>query len=213
MRVKIGPFVDWLGPHQIADAVFFWLEKYPEEGDEDRLVYKLRDKLSEFLAGKNNSSKLHAFCQWLHDKRKRKVVVKLDHYDHWNAGHTLALVILPVLKALKEHKHGSPDVEFGDVPENLWPKQPASFANNYTDDTVHERWAWVLDEIIWTFEQEIDDDSESQFYDHTDANDPNDNLMTQVGKIKINQEGLDFHNERRANGFRLFGKYYQALWD
>jgi hypothetical protein len=213
MRVKIGPYLDWFGPHQIADAVFFWLDKHPTDEDAERTIYKLQDRLSDFLAGEKNNSWLMQFCQWVHDKQKRKVVVKLDYYDHWNAGHTMALVILPLLKALKEHKHGSPDVELGDVPERLWPPAQPNHNNNYTDDTVHERWAWVLDEMIWAFEQEVDDDSESQFYDHSESNDPNDDLMTQVGKLKVDREGLELHQERKANGFRLFGKYYQGLWD
>jgi hypothetical protein len=213
MKVRIGPYIHWFGPYQMADAVFFWLEKYPEDGHEDRLVYKLHSWLGDFLAGKNNNSKLSKFCEWVHKYRKRKVVVKLDHYDHWNANHTMALIILPLLKELKEHKQGSCDVSLSDVPDSLWPKQLAGSNNNYTDDTIHERWAWVLDEMIWTFEQEVDDDDESKFYDHSESNDPNDDLMTQVGKLKIDREGLEAHQERKANGFRLFGKYYQGLWD
>lgn len=213
MRVKIGPYVDWFGPHQIADAVFFWLEDYPTDEQANSMIYKLQDWFSDFLAGKKNDSWLHKFCQWIHDKRTRKISVKLDNYDHWNAGHTLALVILPVLKVMKEHKHGSPDVSISDVPDHLWPKQMPSASNNWTDDTVHERWCWVLDEMIWTFEQEVSEDDESQFFDHSEANDPTDDLRTQIGKIKLDQDGLDAHNERKNNGLRLFGKYYQALWD
>ena len=213
MRVKIGPYVDWFGPHQMADAVFFWLEKHPDDDVYETRIYRLQRWVSDFLAGKNNSSWLHTFCEWVHKHRKRKVVVKLDHYDHWNAEHTMALIILPLLKALKEHKHGSPEVSLSDVPEILWPSQLANMGNNYIDDTIHERWEWVLNEIIWTFEQEVDDDDEQKFYDHSEANDPNDDLMTQVGKLKVDRDGLEDHQERKANGFRLFGKYYQGLWD
>lgn len=213
MKVRIGPYVNWFGPYQIADAVFFWLEKYPEDGEEERLVYKLHDWLGNFLAGAKGTSKFTQFCQWVHNHRKRREYVKLDYYDHWNANHTLALVILPVLKKLKEVKHGSCDVDFADVPDHLWPAQPASMANNYVDDTIHERWAWALDEMIWAFEQELDDDDEDKFYDHSQSNDPNDDLMTQVSKMRVDREGLEAHQERKANGFRLFGKYYQGLWD
>lgn len=214
MRVKIGKYTDWFGPHQMADRIFFWLDKHPDdEAEFDRPIYKLQDRVSDFLAGKDNNGWLTKFCQWIHDHKKRKEYVKLDYYDHWNANHTLALIILPVLKALKEHKHGSGFVDFEDVPERLWPKQLAGASNNYTDDTVHERWAWVLDEMIWAFEQEVDEDDEAKFFDHTDAKDPGDDLMTQVGKIKVDREGLEAHQERKTNGFRLFGKYYQGLWD
>lgn len=211
MRVKIGKYVDWLGPYQIADKVFFWLDRYPE--DDDSRMHNLRDRLATFLAGKKNDSYLAKFCQWVHEHKKRKEYVKLDYYDHWNANHTLALIILPVLKALKESQHGSGQVDLSDVPETLWPDQLAGPSNNYTDDTIHERWKWVLDEMIWAFEQEVDDDDESKFYDHSLANDPDDDLMTQVSKMKVDREGLEAHQDRKANGFRLFGKYYQNLWD
>ena len=211
MRVKIGPYTNWLGPYQIADKVFFWLDKYPE--DDDSRIHKMRDWLGDFLAGKNQQSKFTKFCEWVHKHKKRKEYVKLDHYDHWNANHTLALIILPVLKALREHQHGSGDVDLSDVPERLWPDQLAGANNNYTDDTIHARWQWVLDEMIWAFEQEVDEDDEAKFYDHTDANDPKDDLMTQVSKMKVDRDGLEAHQERKANGFRLFGKYYQNLWD
>lgn len=214
MKVKIGPYVDWIGPYQIADMVFFWLDKHPDDDVAESRIYKLHDWLGDFLAGgKRGDSKLMKFCEWVHKHRKRKEYVKLDHYDHWNANHTLAIVILPLLKALKENKQGSPDVELADVPESLWPSAPAGPTNNYCDDTIHERWEWVMNEMIWAFEQEVNDDDEAQFYDHSEANDPNDDLMTQVGKMKVDREGLEAHQDRKANGFKLFGKYYQGLWD
>ena len=52
-----------------------------------------------------------------------------------------------------------------------------------------------MDEMIWAFAQIIDDEAESKFYS------------------PLNREGLDAHNKRIQNGTRLFGKYYQALWD
>jgi len=38
-------------------------------------------------------------------------------------------------------------------------------------------------------------------------------IFGQIEKIKIDKEGLGAHQDRKSNGFRLFGKYYQALWD
>jgi len=215
MKVYIGPYTDWIGPYQIADKVFFWIDKYTSDEQATRLDYRLRDWLGDFLAKSRDGGEswLMRFCQWIHDKKKRRIYVKIDRYDHWSADHTMALIILPLLKSLKEHKQGSPYVELSDVPEHLWPAQLAGASNNYTDDTVHERWRWVLDEMIWAFEQETKEDDESEFYDHTEANDPKDSLMAQVGKIKVNREGLEAHQERKQNGFRLFGKYYQGLWD
>jgi hypothetical protein len=34
-----------------------------------------------------------------------------------------------------------------------------------------------------------------------------------VSKVKYDCEGHKAWQARKANGFRLFGKYYEALWD
>jgi len=28
MKVYIGPYVDWIGPYQIAEKILFWIPKY-----------------------------------------------------------------------------------------------------------------------------------------------------------------------------------------
>ena len=80
------------------------------------------------------------------------------------------------------------------------------------DDLIHKRWAWVLDEMIWAFEQKVADDPESKFFDYTDCGDklPWDENYTGP---KVDWDGLNAHNERKRNAFRLFGKYYEGLWD
>jgi len=45
------------------------------------------------------------------DEGVRKVQVAIHDYDTWSADHTLSLIILPLLKRLKELKHGSPIVD------------------------------------------------------------------------------------------------------
>ena len=32
-------------------------------------------------------------------------------------------------------------------------------------------------------------------------------------KLKVDWDGLKAHQERKTNGYRLFGKYYEGLWD
>lgn len=214
MKVKIGKHVQWFGPYQIADSVFFWLDKYPEDDLAGTRIYKLHEWLGDFLAGGDKlDSWLTRFCTYIHSKKKRKITVKIDSYDIWGAAETAAIVMAPLLKELKLHKRGSVDVNPADVPDELWPKQLASPSNGYTDDTIHERWAWVLDEMIWALEQVASDVGEEQFYDHTDANDPNDDMMTQVRKIKVDQEALEAWQERKRRGLRLLGKYFEGLWD
>lgn len=157
--------------------------------------------------------------------KKRKIKIKLDPYDTWSMDHTLALIVHPMLIQLKETKHGSAFVELDDVPPNLrytddsegWSQIPFDF---YTDVTlckqniqcdVHSRWDWVLDEMIWAFEQVIKDD-DGEFYDHSEC-DKKAPVMEQVKMIKVDSEGLTAYHDRIKNGLRLFGKYYQGLWD
>ena len=79
---------------------------------------------------------------------------------------------------------------------------------------------WVLDQMIWTFEQNVSD-WESQFHSgnsdisfepisDTDCYElvtgPNDTR-------KFDKEGYDLHFEKMQNGMRLFAKYFYSLWD
>lgn len=122
----------------------------------------------------------------------RKVEIEVEDFDTWNADHTLALIIHPVLVKLKEQKHGSPFVENEDAPEEL--------RDNGNDETIHERWSWVLDEIIHAFESLKNEDWDSQFFIDTGE------------QIVYDAEKAKTENERVSNGLRLFAKYYRGLW-
>ena len=133
-------------------------------------------------------------------QESRRVSVKIDRYDTWSMDNTLAHIILPMLKQLKETKQGSPVVDMSDVPEHLRindPKAKAFWDDGEIDDKFHDRWAYVIDEMIWTFEQEVDGDDDSVFF--TDR--------------KLDMDKYKEYNKRKENGFRLFGKYYVNLWD
>lgn len=184
MKVNIGPFKTWVGPYQISTK-FDWLI------GEDRA-----DKLGDWLS----NTWVNDFCTWIHSKRKRKINIHIDNYDVWSADNTLALIIHPVLVKLRESKHGSPYCDDEDVPYDL------RLSNEKDgDDIHHDRWAWVLGEMIWAFEQHKTDDWESQF--HTGATYGPDQPEV------IDKEGLKNHHTRMKNGLRLFAKYYENLWD
>jgi hypothetical protein len=77
--------------------------------------------------------------------------------------------------------------------------------------SLHDRWDWVLNEMIWAFEQKVTNDDEGQFFEHS-----KDNGMPwdkDYVRPKVDWDGLKAHQARKENGFRLFGKYYQGLWD
>jgi hypothetical protein len=218
MRVKIGPHPNWWGPYQIADLIFGNPEKYP---DDDKVTWRHRgsEQLGDWLA----NTWFADLCQWIQDHRKRRVYVHIDNYDAWNADHTLSLIALPLLQKLKQHKHGSPHVDDDDVPAGLGLRSteaPPKENEWDTDDNWHDRWEWVLDEIIWAHHQEVHGDPDSEAcwtHDVPDECWPFPSQRTGIdkmlGKIKCDDAALTAFNDRKQNGFRLFGKYYQSLWD
>lgn len=193
MKVYIGPYKGWVGPYQIADAIFFVNRRgIYEDSKEETWRYRTAEKFGEWLA----DTWVSTFCNWIDRKRKRKIVVKIDRYDTWSMDDTLSHIIHPMLVQLKETKHGSPFVDDEDVPEHLRSTAAPPKKNEWDiDDLFHDRWDWVMNEMIWSFEHKINDDWRDPFYETKDY------------------ESLREIEKRMANGFRLFGKYYGGLWD
>jgi hypothetical protein len=165
--------------------------------------------------------------QWLYnktinvilDKRSsQKIKVRIDPHDTWSMDHTLAHIVAPMLKQLKNKKHGSPFVDDEDVPEHLRSTSAPPKKDEYdVDDNHHKRWEWVLDEMIWAFEQKTRDEWEGDYYkyDHVEPNKESEDFGERFGMKLVweDREGRKAHQERMTNGFRLFGRYYEALWD
>ena len=180
------------------------------------------------------------------DDKERKISIKIDHWDVWSADNTLSLIIHPLLVELQKNKHGAPSVDDEDVPEELRSTSAPPTENDWsTDDNYFKRWDWVLDEMIWTFAQKLEDDVERQF--HTGERDIywqrvnlNGNALEEtlyrLGDPKpefkekdedflwqivrgpndthvFDREGWEKWRDRKQNGFRLFGKYFESLWD
>lgn len=151
---------------------------------------------------------------WLwFDRRTQKVKVRIDRWDTWSMDHTLAYIVLPMLKQLKETKHGAPYVENVDVPEELQADihQRVNYkTNGETDPNFFKRWDWVFDEMIWAFEQKCRDHWEEDYYGEWVEDETE---MFGGYHINADDEGRQAHQERMSNAFRLFGKYYESLWD
>lgn len=221
MKVYIGKYINWIGPYQIIDAIFFWQEKYPN----DKLAARWDYRLSSFLGNWLSNTWLNDFCNWIHSIRKRTIIVKIDRYDAWSCDHTLSLIIVPLLKELQKQKQGAPFVEYEDVPKHLrpTPKQIEKFKESHdTDSQWFKRFEWVLGEMIWAHEQLLKDDDEDQFIiqrgeiDWTDYPEDEGKKTTPLRWKKryvMDEKGLKAHRERVDNGLRLFGKYYRSLWD
>ena len=229
MKVYIGPYTRWVGPYQLVDGLFFWHEKYPEDGLENRWDYRLHDKLADWLA----STWVATFCEWINSFKKRKIKVKIHDYDHWSCDSTLTPIILPLLKSLKEHKQGSGYIDLEDVPEAMRLTETEEYEAQSTFDfyrepnlqnikcDVHTRYEWVLNEMIWAFEQLNSEDWEDQYWithpeiDWSDTGEGDEVSRPLKWKVEgvCDWVGRQKHQDRISNGLRLFGKYFQTLWD
>lgn len=206
MKVYIGPYKKWWGPYQIADLIPFISED---------TSYKIGGWLADTWVGD--------FCNWVDSKRDRKVKIRIDKYDTWSMDETLAMIILPMLKQLKETKQGSPMVDDEDLPPTMRytsKKGPDDWETE--DHWVHHKWDWVLNEIIWTFENILDKDWEDRYtiqegeidFDEYPEDEGKDVTPLRWKKeYVIDWQGRKVHQERISNGLKLFGKYYQGLWD
>lgn len=161
MKVKIGKYVDhW--------TVYTFTDKLEYLGISEDMAFNVGQRFQE-------NKYIDMLLDWRNEYVNRKIKIHIDAFDVWSMDNTLSYIIAPMLEKLKEQKHGSAQVELEDVP------------SEYQLADVHERWDWVISELIWSFKTIRDD----QAYEYEDN-----------GK-----------KERVANGLRLFGKYYFALWD
>ena len=169
--------------------------------------------------------------QWFLDKIHPRVeYVKIDRWDTWNMDSTLALIVLPMLKQLKKDKHGSPFVEVEDVPEYMRTSSTEDYDDQecfdfYHEDTekkgydLHDRWDWVLNEMIFAFESYFNDWEEKYRSGQHDIqwNKLEDGHSEMVSgpnnTYKCDYEGMAKEQKRIDNGLRLFGTYYRGLWD
>ena len=240
MKVYINKYKDhWISPYTIIDYIFFWTEwskcsrnkSIQSALDEMNGTYKYIEHPEWVEKWSDRLVPISKAIQWVWDKVDRKIdYVKVDYWDTWSMDHTLAHIILPMLKQLKATMHGAPNVDDEDVPNELrsihaLPKEPYD-----TDGNHFKRWEWVLDEMIFAFEHKIDDSWEEQFregeIDHLWVPVDRDGNEVPKGEHKFYQmkegpkhtykcdyEAMGKVHERISNGFRLFGKYYQGLWD
>jgi hypothetical protein len=150
---------------------------------------------------------------YVEDDTPRQVDITIEEHDTWSMDHTLALLIVPMLKQLKATKHGAPLVDDEYVPEHLRSTAAPPKEHEWDVDNNHfERWEYVLDEMIWAMEQIVDHDNEDLFYDMSNVNKEAE-LMEQIDAILCDRAGLQKHHERIANGTKLFGIFFQSLWD
>jgi hypothetical protein len=223
MKVYINKYRNhWLSPYTILEKVLFWKD-WDKISYDEPWVDKWSNRLTPFcLALQTVLDKIHPKIDY----------VKIDRYDVWSMDHTLALIVLPMLKKLKETKHGSPLVDDDDVPDELKSTSAPPKENEWDIDANHfKRWDWVLDEMIFAFECKNNDDWDEQFWagkwgdwkfektGETTYN-PFSGKIEELSELKIiggdrtcDWDAREKMQKRISNGFRLFGKYYEGLWD
>jgi len=237
MKIKIGPYKNWFGPYQLAELLMFWVPKEKDEYGIPRTADRVHN-FGEWLAhgsiepeptvgdihkwGDRPHTWLYKFLSWIDSKKKRTIKVHIDRWDTWSMDDTLAHIILPMLKQLKETKHGAPYVDLKDVPKELHGKKLTKKQkdNGEVDDKHFERWDWVLDEMIFAFDSKVNDGWEEQFetgesdLQWKKLEDGNYQMVEGPEHTRVyDWEARKVYEERISNGFKLFGKYYNNLWD
>jgi hypothetical protein len=204
MKIKIGKY-----PSRLTSTMYekhmnnkYGFNQWPDKGDFADYYMEAVDKLYQDV--------YNFFNRIWFDRRKQKVSVTIDPQDTWSMDSTLSHIILPMLIQLKETKHGSPHVDDVDVPKRLKSTSAKAIENaNDTDEFHHDRWEYVLDEMIWAFEQKCRDDWLEDYYDYGE----DETGAFGLRLIRADEKGRKAHQKRMSNGFKLFGKYYEGLWD
>ena len=140
------------------------------------------------------------FNNWWYEKTgiapEQHVDVQIDPWDTWNMDVTLAHIVVPMLKQLKKTKHGYPS----DLPNEA-------------------AWDDILDKMIFSFNSKLHDwEEQFQSGEHdVEWVDNGDGTTTMErgpnDTFEIDVEGMKAYQARIDEGFALFGKYYENLWD
>lgn len=166
-------------------------------------AYAIFEKiLPEPLFDRFSETRLYRFidklCNFAYElSNKNNVKVRIDPWDAWSADYTLSLIALPLLKDVRENKHGTPMVDDVDVPHIPFPE-------GYDETKIWEypefekRWEFVIDEMIWAMEQIASN--------HKDEP----GIKNMRGEL-VYSEYYEYH-DRVLRGTTLFGKYFQSLW-
>ena len=241
MKIYISDYRHhWFSPYTWIDYMFFWTswskcsrnKSLQSALDEMEGKYKYVEHPEWVEKWVNRLEPISHGIMWVLDRIHPKIdYVKIDKWDTWNMDHTLAHIVLPMLKQLQATKHGSPNVDDEDVPDDLKSTSAPPKENEWdTDENHFRRWDWAMNEMIFAFNCKVDDSWEDQFRSgvHDYITVPVDKDGNEVPKgehkfwqmkdgpkntYKCDYDGMRVVEARIQNGFRLFGKYYQGLWD
>jgi hypothetical protein len=230
----------WFSPYTMIDNLFFWTawskcrrdkslaramsndENESKWVDRPEWVEKWHDRLTPL------SEAIQTSLNFIHPKVD---YVKVDDWDTWNMDHSLAQITLPMLRQLHAKNHSAPLVDDDDVPEELKSTSAPPKENEWDTDQNHfKRWHWVMEEMIFAFESKLDESWKKAFqsgsFDKISVPIDYDGNEIPKSEAKLfrwenganhtyqcDYDGMRVVEARIQNGFRLFGRYYQNLWD
>lgn len=161
--------------------------------------------------------------------KERKVKIKIEYFDIWNLDRTISLILVPLLKKFKEKDMGAPFIRWSDVPESFKEKCIKEIESDplYKDNprvadegwNCEEAWMWILDEMIFGFENTDDD-----FMDQCSSGNCDYEFVPVEGTELVQMVKGPNHThvfdavkydslvERAKNGRVLFAKYFTSLW-
>jgi hypothetical protein len=180
MKVILRKPPAWISPYTISrDIIDFIDEIFPFKDfkKQESLEISIRNFLERIPFFSKACKSLSEFFE-----KQHKHDIRIDYWDIWGLDTSLARIIVPSLRLLKERKDGCPFVDDEDYPHDILISDDVS-DQDLELKGLQIRWEFVLDEMIYAFEQVVNDDNYEPY------NDP-----------------------RVLNGLRLFGKYYFSLW-
>lgn len=221
MRVKFGPYKNWFGPYQFARLL-----KY----------VGVSTDTCDMIAEKYIPAAPFVLFEKLRGKRKEEVVI--HGYDAWSADHTLAKIIVPLLRRVKEDKHGIPSEflteEYNKLTSSkeFWAEKgggPLHIRADILFKESEKKWDEVLDHMIWAFEEYTNEEWDEPYWsgEHGDfqsvptgetfwnpitKKDEETFEMKLTGNRICDWEGRQKHWDRMQEGINLFAKYYSSLW-
>ena len=240
MKVYISGYRDhWISPYTMLDYAFFWTDWSKCSRDKTVIRSLEEERKHKYIERPEWAEKwadrltpVSRAIQWVWDRVHPAIkYVKIDRYDTWSMDHTLADIVLPMLKQLKEKQHGAGFVDDTDVPEELKSTSAPPKENEWDTDANHfKRWDWVMNEMIFAFECKVDDSWQDTFREgehdilwvpvDKDGNEvpKGEHKYTEMRRgpkdtYKCDYDSMKVVEARIQNGFRLFGRYYQNLWD
>ena len=164
------------------------------------------------------------------DDSARKIRVRIDRWDVWSMEHTLSLIILPCLKLFRSNMHGypgcfiEPECASGEVSPHT---KPVVSPDDEQEEPGFIKWKAILDKMIWSFEEIANFGlNEPPFPDKIEE--IKEEHVTGLGKgmpytrtTTTYEEGAveawkvlaKAYQDKVNDGLKLFGEYYQHLWD